>query len=188
MHNDAAMKRWLDFLWPPAPPCWDPRLRRWLIDRGSLTRRLQARCRQFAVEVVTQRLLPATHDEGALLGVRRSERALVREVRLVCDGRPVVFARSVLARGSARGVWRMVGGLGTRPLGAALFADPTVERQPLHFARIGTGDALHRRIAAAMGSEVPGVWARRSMFLRGRHPLLVTEVFLPAVLALAGTA
>ncbi len=175
--------------WQPAPPCWDVRLRRWLIDRGSLTRRLQARCRRFSVEVVAQRLLPATRDEGLLLGVPRAQRALVREVRLLCDGLPVVFARSVLAHRSLRGPWRMVGGLGTRPLGAAVFADPTVTRQPLHFSRVGHGHSLHRRIGAALGASfkagAPGLWARRSVFLRGRHPLLVTEVFLPAILGLA---
>lgn len=178
-----------DDWWQPAPPCWDVRLRRWLIDRGSLTRRLQARCRRFSVEVVVQRLLPATHDEGLLLGVPRAQHALVREVRLLCDGHPVVFARSVLARRSLRGAWRMVGGLGTRPLGAAVFADPTVTRQPLHFSRVGVYHALHRRIAAALGGAAEGgssgLWARRSVFLRGRHPLLVTEVFLPAVLGLS---
>lgn len=174
-----------DFLWQPAPPCWDARLRRWLIDRGSLTRRLQARCRRFTVEVVAQRLLPATHDEGRLLGVPRAQHALVREVRLLCDGQPVVFARSVLARRSLQGPWRMVGGLGARPLGAAVFADPTVSRRPLRYARVGARHALHRRIAAALGTEVSGLWARRSLFMRARHPLLVTEVFLPALLALA---
>ncbi|MGH8616216.1 MAG: chorismate--pyruvate lyase family protein [Burkholderiales bacterium] len=174
-----------DFLWQPSPPCWDARLRRWLIDRGSLTRRLQSRCRRFAVEVVAQRPMAATYDEGLLLGIARPQQALVREVRLMCDGRPVVFARSVLARASLQGPWRMVGGLGTRPLGAAVFADPTVTRRPLHYTRVGTWHALHRRVTAALGVEVPGLWARRSLFVRARQPLLVTEVFLPALLALA---
>jgi chorismate--pyruvate lyase len=158
----------------------------WLTDHGSLTARIRARCGDFRVQVLSQRLGPPHVDEAAMLGLRRGELAWVREVLLIADGRPVVFARSVLPRRNVRGAWNLFHGIGSRPLGAALFADPRIAREPLTAARIDCRDArYHRAIASAGIAPVrAGLWARRSVFrLRGRA-LLVTEVFLPAILEL----
>jgi len=111
--------------------------------------------------------------------------AHVREVLLVADGVPVVFAHSITAPASLRGAWRALGRLGERPLTATLFGDRRVMRGPLAFRALDERHPLHRRVAE-LGLELPArLWARRSQFLRHDRPLLVTEVFLPAVLALA---
>jgi chorismate--pyruvate lyase len=155
-----------------------------LVDGGSLTRRLQQRCAAFRVVPVRQMLSPSLIDERPLLGARPREWLTTREVYLCCGDTPVVFAHSVVRREDLRGPWRWVGGLGARPLGAALFADPRIERAPLVFRAIGRHHPLFRR-ATSLLERPPGVlWARRSIFLRERVPLLVTEVFLPAVLEL----
>jgi chorismate--pyruvate lyase len=168
-----------DTLWLREPLCPDAGLRRWLIDRGSLTERLRERCREFAVEVTRQGAGEPCRDERGLIGVRPGERALVREVRLVCDGRPMVFAHSVLDRTGLRGPWRMLSGLGSRPLGAALFADPRTRRYPLRFAQLTARHPLYGPACAAARERPRSLWARRSLFVAGASPLLVTEVFLP---------
>jgi chorismate--pyruvate lyase len=168
-----------DTLWLREPLCPDAYLRRWLIDRGSLTERLRARCREFAVEVTAQGGAVPVRDERVLVGTRPGERALVREVRLLCDGRPMVFAHSVVSRTGLRGPWRMLSRLGSRPLGAALFADPRVRRFPLRFAQITRRHPLYARACAAARERPRALWARRSLFVAGASPLLVTEVFLP---------
>lgn len=116
-----------------------------------------------------------------LLGMRPHERALLREVCLNCDGRPVVFAHSVLPRRSLRGPWQSLGRLGNKPLGAALFANPAVIRTPLSFRKLMPGHPLYLRAASLLEMKPHCLWARRSVFMLECAAILVTEVFLPGV-------
>jgi chorismate--pyruvate lyase len=133
---------------------------------------------------VRQALAPSVIDERPLLSARAHEWVMTREVVLYCADTPVIFAHSVVRREGLRGPWRWVGGLGARPLGAALFADPRVARTPLMFRVIGPHHPLFRPAAAMLECPPGALWARRSIFLRERVPLLVTEVFLPGILEL----
>ena len=63
----------------------------WLQDRGSLTARLQAKG-TFSVELLQQSLAKPTLDEAVALGIARKQLAWIREVALLCDGEPLVFA------------------------------------------------------------------------------------------------
>jgi chorismate--pyruvate lyase len=158
--------------------------RPWLADQGSLTRRLKERCPGFSVRPVHQKLGRPLSDERHYLGLHRGEMALVREVYLLCGATPVVFAHSVLAGEDLRGVWNSVTRQGTKPLGEALFSDPRVERAPLEYRELGRHHPLYRRACAALPRPPARLWARRSLFTLRLRPLLVTEVFLPAVLEL----
>ena len=109
---------------------------------------------------------------------------MVREVFLRCGAVPVVFAHSVIRLEGLRGAWRWLGSLGTRPLGAALFSDPRVQRTPLAFRAIGPRHPLFRRATVVPASSLRPLWARRSLFLLEGAPLLVTEIFLPGILEL----
>lgn len=157
-----------------------PVLRGWLRDTGSLTARVRARCTHFAVRVRFEGRACLARDERAVLGGAPGGRAWVREVLLLADGVPVVFARSVVRPEAMRGAWRLLDVLGTRPLGAVLFADPRVVRGALHYRRLSPREARCRPWCAA-GAH----WARRRAFIRQGHVLLVTELFLPALLQLA---
>jgi chorismate--pyruvate lyase len=76
--------------------------------------------------------------------------------------------------------------LGERSLGSTLFYDPLVTRGALEYARIRAGHPLMQRARAALGvGEDTILYARRCLYRRHRGTLLVTEVFLPAVLDLA---
>jgi chorismate lyase len=175
----------IDNLWQPLPLCTDPRLRRWLLDRGSLTRRIEVRCDRFHVELLSQRNAAVGLDECGLVGVRPGASSMVREVSLNCGARPVVFAHSVVGRSALRGPWHMLMNLGTRPLGAAVFSNPRVERYALRYRQIGRRHALFRRAAQLIERPPSSLWARRSLFVLRDSRLLVTEVFLPAILTLA---
>ena len=164
-------------------------LRPWLTDPASLTSRIRARCTRFSVQLLGQRLGRALNDEAVLLGLHAGELVWVREVLLLADGRPVVFARSLLPRCNLRGAWNLFHGFGARSLGLALFADPAIRRTALACARLDRRDARHRRAQQALhpcdALPLPAtLWARRSVFvLRGRA-LMVSEIFLPAILDL----
>jgi len=156
----------------------------WLRDRGSLTQRIQQRCRSFAVYGVRSGLARIAMDEAVLLGVMPQHLAYSREVFLYADGLPVVFAHSACARLHLRGAWSAVSGLGDKPLGALLFSHPLVERRPLHYQALKSSHPLYRRAAAKLDYAPHSLWARRSLFYLHGAPLLVTEVFLPEILRL----
>lgn len=152
---------------------WD-----WLLDPASLTQRLQSVCGEFRVEVLQSAWLRPSHDELRTLGLRADQRALVREVYLLCDGRPWVFARTVIPRETLSGKYRRLTYLGSRSLGAVLFSDKTMRREEVHVAHLAPMHALYARAAHRLVHKPPGLWGRRSLFyLRGR-PLLLSEIFL----------
>lgn len=156
----------------------------WLRDHGSLTRRIQQRCSTFRVQNLYDGLARAPRDETALLGTAERELVYTREVFLLADDKPVVFAHSVVAPHQLRGAWQALQHLGDRSLGSLLFTHPLVTRAPLHFRALKSGDPLYRRAAAVLTTPPPRLWARRSLFTLHGAPLLVTEVFLPDVLQL----
>ncbi len=173
-----------DQRWLRRPAHSAAKSRAWLIDRGSLTARIQARCPAFKVKVVFQGRARIDRDERFLRPGGRGAFALVREVYLFCRRTPVVFAHSVIDPRSLRGTWRRLIGLGSRPLGAALFADPRVRRFPLRQKKLARHHELYRRACAELTVRPPFLWARRSLFMLHKSPILVTEVFLPGIFKL----
>ena len=158
----------------------------WLRDRGSLTQRIQQRCAHFSVRGVRNGLAHITLDESRLLGIAARQLAWSREVFLYADENPVIFAHSVVAHQHLRGAWSAVRKLGSRPLGALLFAHPLVERRPLHYQSLRDKHPLYQRAAAVLRDPPRRLWARRSLFYLHDAPLLVTEIFLPGILLLPG--
>ncbi|GGK61791.1 chorismate--pyruvate lyase family protein [Amphritea balenae] len=150
---------------PDAPACW----RKWLLDSGSLTQRLiQASKGDFRVEVVRQLWGRPTRSEARELGIPHRQMALIREVQLIGNGQPWVFARTIIPASTLTGKQRELNYLGSRSLGTVLFKDPTMQRGALQISKL-----------RLLSGET--VWARRSRFLLSGKPLLVAEVFLPAL-------
>lgn len=148
------------FAYPPPPA-----LETWLFDAGSLTKRLQRKSHGcFRVEVHRQRWQKPRLDEALALGIAPSRWALIREVTLWGNDTAWVQARSVLPAATLRGKTRYLAHLGTRPLGGALFKEPSLQRLPLQYAYTAP------------------LWGRRSVFLVRHKPVLVAEYFLPALL------
>jgi chorismate--pyruvate lyase len=159
-----------------------PAIRHWLFDRASLTRRLRAACHgRFRVQLLSQRRQGPLLGEARRLGLAPHASALVREVRLLCDEGPWVFARTVIPLQTLRGRTRRLAHLGTRPLGAMLFADASMERDEVEIARLDPGSALFEHAARGVAIDEP-IWARRSVFRVAGKPLLVSEIFLPSLL------
>ena len=173
----------------------------WLTAPGSLTARLVAHSNAFRVQRLHQHTALCLADEAAAIGMARPGRVLEREVLLRCDGVAVVFAHTVVPLSDSATDWPLFGGLGERSLGSTLFYDPLVRRGALEFARLRTGHPLVQRARAALGvldgsldgsrnriiDDVPTYYARRCLYRRHQGSLLVTEVFLPPVLALQPT-
>lgn len=158
--------------------------RTWLMERGSLTRRLQLASKAFEVESLQFQHGRALPEEAPLLKLRSWQRALIRDVYLRCNEMPVVFAHSVLPYRSLRSNWQTLGRLGTKPLGAALFSDPRVMRTPITFKKLSARHTLYKRAVQHLETVPPELWARRSVFYLDHSAILVTEVFLPQVVPL----
>jgi chorismate--pyruvate lyase len=155
---------------------------RWLLDPASLTARIQRACAgRFSVEVLSQGWARPEHNEMRRLAMRPANWGFVREVYLRCDGKPWVFARTVIPRTTLTGPRRRLMHLKGRPLGAVLFADPTMERGAVEVARIAPCDVLHPAATRGLGQDVEAIWGRRSVFTLGGQPLLVSEIFLPGI-------
>lgn len=169
---------------PRIPQSLPPALRAWLGETGSLTRRVQSVCtaeQPFSLQVLARGFASAHRDELPLLGLH--DRARFREILLKRGDVPLVFAHSVISHRDLKGAWAILDGIGGRSLGSILFHDHTVERGALHFRRIDARHPLFRKALPWCGGAHPGeLWARRAVFARHGRPLIVTEVFLPAVM------
>ncbi|MES2300244.1 MAG: chorismate lyase [Pseudomonadota bacterium] len=163
-----------------------PDMRGWLTGDGSLTARLIASSSAFRVQRLHQHTALCLPDEAHAIGMQRPGRVWEREVLLRCDERPVVFAHTVVPMSASAADWPLFSALGERSLGSTLFGDPKVARGALEFARIRAGHPLLARARAVLGASTASVlYARRCLYRRRQGTLLVTEVFLPAVLDLS---
>lgn len=158
-------------------------MRGWLTDRRSLTQKLRAHYLSFQVRCLQQGPACCTADEAALLGLTRRRKVQQREVVLLGDGVPLVYAHTVLPLQSTAMDWPFYRRLGARSLGTSLFGDPSVRRGALLYARLRHNHPLAQRAAVALGQVQPRWFARRCLFWRKQGVLLVTEIFSPAVAA-----
>lgn len=154
----------------------------WLKDPGSLTARLKRSCTEsFRVRLRRQGWGRPLYSEGRLLGMRRGEAAIVREVELLVDEVPWVFARTVIPATSLRGPAKRLTMLGTKPLGEVLFADPRTQRVVMEMAHFHTRHNLFNKVVTSLDIGPEELWGRRTLFDLAGSPLLVNELFLPAV-------
>ena len=149
----------------------------WLIDNGSLTRKLVALSKdQFEVEVLRQEVATPDAAEANALKITQKTSVMIREVVLKGRGRPWIFARSILPMMTMTGRLAGLRTLSNQPLGELLFQDPSMTREPLEMACL---PARILSVPAALAAGDEPLWARRSVFFLDRKPLLVSEVFLP---------
>jgi chorismate--pyruvate lyase len=152
----------------------------WLFDASSLTARLISLCgKDFSVQVISQRWQKMNTDEISAMSLKNTNSALVRQVYLCNGGIPLVYARTVIPVSTVHGAQRRYANMGNRPLGAMLFTDRTMRREPVQIARLPEFYPAQQYVKS---DEV--VWGRRSVFRVGEKPLLVSEYFLPELLRL----
>lgn len=160
------------------------RLRIWLLDNGSLTRRLRGLCPgQFRVKIITQGWSTPLINEAHHLNISIQQRIFHREVVLHCGERPMVYARTVIPTRTLRGRLSHLANLGEKPLGEVLFTDPHIQRRDLEIARLQPGELLFESaqgpLPARQQNTMNTIWARRSTFAYHDKQLLVSEIFLP---------
>lgn len=179
----------------PVPLPVQPAMKRWLAAPGSLTARLRLHG-TVTVKVMSQGHRPLWPQEQRTLGALTGH---VREVVLLIDGRPAVWARSSAPLRAVKGPWRAIKGLGTRPLAELLFAHRHVVRGPLRARRVPKGgppvrhmrrqwQAAHAELGLRTSALAEPQWARHSLFHHRGQPLQVLEAFAPWVAQLSCVA
>lgn len=142
----------------------------WMLDSGSLTKRLQRLSQgTFNLGVLEECWQAARPKQVAALGVSSAEHLWSRRVVLRGGDVSWVVAHSyiagelsVQAAAKATSIEAILA-LGDRPLGALLFEHPAMKRGPIEICKTRTG------------------WGRRSRFTLDGTPLVVAEYFLAAL-------
>src|SRR5450755_2222271 len=158
----------------------DAKVRPWLIGKGLLTLRMKAVCHErFALRLVDQwtGLLSAAH-RSALPSTDNA--GLFRDVEMFCGHLVWVFAQTVIPD-STLCAHPWLAELGDAALGETLSDLSGIERSSYEYAWLSARDAVTARALRDAEIKPAGLWARRSrVSLRGA-PLLMQELFLPAV-------
>ena len=158
-------------------------LSNWLLESGSLTRRVIQSCGRgcFRVRLLRQGWGTPLNSERQFLRSRRGVMMLIREVELLCDETPWVFARTLIPATSLQRSVRRLTQLGERPLGAVLFSDPKVHRGETQYARLQPRHPLFQTACEHLSASPDTLWGRRTLFTIAARPLLVNEIFLPDI-------
>jgi len=155
----------------------DAYLKNWLLDTGSLTERLQSHCRVFQLVVLGQRQAALTLEEKQQLGLCETDYDeadwQVREVILLGESQPWVFARSIIPRSLCQSDFA---NLGNKPLGQLIFNDRRFSRSPFQVSHIVKPGPLLAKLGLTSAEQL---WGRRSVFCFQETKMMVAEVFLP---------
>jgi chorismate--pyruvate lyase len=184
---DVVASQWVPFteIARRAPP----ELHSWLAEPGLLTARIRALCgdRMRFRRLGPLRNARLADDLHGRLGVD-DRGCLLREIEFCCGDERVVYAQTVLPD-STVAAFPWLRELGDTPLGESLRrAEASVVREPLEYALLVPGDPLATAASAGSpGAAPPTLWARRAVYRLGAgRPILVQEVFLPALLQVPG--
>jgi len=161
------------------PLCCSTEVASWLYDHNSLTKKLEASYSHFSVKVKQQFSVKPNNQLSALFN--SEDKILVREVFLYCDNRPIVFAQTEIPYTTLTEEQEKLIEIGEQSLGKILFQDPTMLRGQIEVTEFKGGSPFHQLASELQQPAEYSLWARRSLFYLNNKPLLVSELFLPAL-------
>jgi chorismate-pyruvate lyase len=158
----------------------DPHVRPWLIGKGLLTERMKAAAGgRFTLRLVDQwsGLLDFDHKSA----LRTADNAgLFRDVEMFHGDSVWVFEQTVLPD-STLCAHPWLAELGDSALGETLSDLSGVDRSSYEYAWLPLEHTATARALREADVKPAGLWARRSRVTLRSAPLLVQELFLPAV-------
>ena len=161
----------------PAP------LHAWLAEPGLLTARVRRACSDTRFRLLRLERAPLAVHLARRMSVADGS-CLLREIEFSCGEERWIFAQSVFPDSTlARYPWLRE--LGESPLGEALRRVADTVREPLEYAEL---PADHELARAAQPQGGGSLWARRAVYRLAGAPIIVQEVFLPALVQSAPEA
>jgi chorismate--pyruvate lyase len=154
----------------------------WIYESDSLTRRL----RNFygngvAVKILRQCWHSPFLSERRLLRLHEQRYTLTREVLLHANGKPLILARTIIPAATVKTAKSNLSKLGNRPLGEIIFSYSKLERIAMDVTLIDPSTWTQPALAEAAISQA--IWGRRTVYAIAHKHMLVSEFFLPEVLA-----
>ncbi|KPZ56633.1 MULTISPECIES: chorismate lyase [Pseudoalteromonas] len=144
----------------------------WLFEPHSLTAKLKSNAQSFSVKVLNEQTFTLSDAQQQLLG-SNTNKALKREVLLLCDNAPMVYAQSWLPSTQTT-----LHNMGARPLGDVIFQHPELTRSNIEVGRFDSEHAL-QSLVKELNLTMRPLLGRRSVFSINDYHFLVCEVFLP---------
>ncbi len=154
----------------------------WAYETGSLTQRLRDYYgNRIAVAILFHEWRSPYLSESRLLQLSSHRYTLTREVMLHINGKPLILARTVIPDETIKVAHRNLAHLGTRPLGEVIFSYPDLERITMDLALVEPSIwTVQTRQKTAITQPI---WGRRTVYAIHERPLLVSEFFLPEIVA-----
>lgn len=147
-----------------------------------MTERLRRRVGEsLTVQVHHQGWQCPRWDEQQSLELPKRSKVIVRESVLYGNDRPWIAARSIFPRNALRGKGQKLRWLGEQSLGEILFADRQLSRGELEVALLRPWHGDYQRAVRVLADPPSVLWARRCVLFFHSQPILVSEIFLPAV-------
>ncbi len=158
------------------------RLAAWLKFSGSMTRRMQRHCQEVRIDVLSHHIARPTFHEARLLQISERSAALIREIIMYCDAQPWLYARTVAPLATVNSELPRLYDLGSTELGKLLFHHPNMRRSAFSYSCLRPEQTLYQQVLQTAECNAQCLWARRSKFILSGKKLLLSEVFLPAMI------
>ncbi len=155
----------------------------WLQTRGSMTERMQQQCAgRLQVKILNQSWQCPTWEESQFLGIDLRSKVLSREVILLGNNIPWMYARSLFPHQLFQGEEKWIQhALNSTPIGELLYRYPNMYRDEFQFAKVRQDHWGYQRAKRYTNIPTDHLWARRSKFYLNKKPLLLSEFFLPRI-------
>ncbi len=153
-------------------------LKPWLTHAGSFMERARQAGLHPKVQVLNETWVSPFSCEKKLLNLSFRSVALIREVMISSEKKPLMYARTIIPIKTLSGAEKQLAHLKNRSLGSILFKDQKLERSPFEFFVLQEGHYFYARMNKLIDFALPSeLWARRSLFLTNKKKVLLTEVF-----------
>ena len=137
-------------------------IKSWLVEKGPITKRIKSE-ESFQLNLLKDEISYVEDVEKEFLDVI-SNNIKVREVMLMGNNIPRVYAKSLIPIRTIDEGFSKLGKLGTKPLGDILFEKEIFKKTDMVYAQFQNKDSIF--------------WGRKTKYLVKNMPLSVMEVFL----------
>ncbi|MGR9045223.1 MAG: chorismate--pyruvate lyase family protein [Gammaproteobacteria bacterium] len=153
----------------------------WIYEPGSITQRLRSYYgNAVQVKILFHQWQTPFLSERKLLKLNNNRYALIREVLLQAEGKPLVLARTIIPGATVKAARRNLSHLGNRPLGEVIFSYPKLERMEMDFTLVAPETWTPEAVQKTPIDQA--TWGRRTVYAIRHRKLLVNEFFLPEAL------
>ena len=143
-------------------------IKSWLIEKGPITKRIKSE-ESFKLNLIKDEISAVDDSEKKFLE-ESSDKIKVREVILMGNNIPRVYAKSLIPIRTIENGFSRLGELGTKPLGDILFEKEIFKKTNVVYAQFQDQDQDQDQDSI--------FWGRKTKYIVKNMPLSVMEVFL----------